>query len=91
MAMEDAVVLARELAAADSIPVGLTAFDRQRHPRSGKLAKTETANRDAKTAGPVTTRMREMIMPRVFNRFYKKATSWLYEYDPGSLPARQPR
>jgi len=91
MAMEDAVVLARELAAADSIPAGLAAFDRMRHPRSGKLAKTETANRDAKTAGPITTRMREMIMPHVFNRFYEKATSWLYEYDPGSLPARQPR
>ena len=29
-------------------------------------------------------------MPHVFNRFYEKATSWLYEYDPGSLPARQP-
>jgi 2-polyprenyl-6-methoxyphenol hydroxylase-like FAD-dependent oxidoreductase len=91
MALEDAVVLARELAAADSIPAGLAAFDRQRHARSGKLAKTETANRDAKTAGPVATRMREMIMPHVFNRFYEKATSWLYEYDPGSLPARQPR
>ncbi len=91
MAMEDAVVLARALADADSIPPGLAAFDRQRHPRSGKLAKTETANRDAKTAGPVTTRMREMIMPHVFNRFYEKATSWLYDYDPGSLPVRQPR
>ncbi len=91
MAMEDAVVLARELTDAGSIPAGLAAFDRQRHPRSGKLAKTETANRDAKTAGPVATRMREMIMPHVFNRFYEKATSWLYEYDPGSLPARQPR
>ena len=91
MAMEDAVVLARELTDAGSIPAGLAAFDRQRHPRSGKLAKTETANRDAKTAGPVGTRMREMIMPHVFNRFYEKATSWLYEYDPGSLPARQPR
>jgi salicylate hydroxylase len=91
MAMEDAVVLARELAAADSVPAGLTAFDRHRHARSGRLAKTETANRDAKTGGPVTTRMREMIMPHVFNRFYEKATGWLYEYDPGSLPARQPR
>jgi salicylate hydroxylase len=91
MAMEDAVVLARELAAADSIPAGLAAFDRQRHLRSGKLAKTEAANRDAKTAGPVTTRMRELIMPHVFNRFYEKATGWLYEWDPGSLPARQPR
>ena len=91
MALEDAVVLARELTAADSIPAALAAFDRQRQSRAGKLAKTETANRDAKTAGPVATRMREMIMPHVFNRFYEKATSWLYEYDPGSLPVRQSR
>jgi 2-polyprenyl-6-methoxyphenol hydroxylase-like FAD-dependent oxidoreductase len=91
MAMEDAVVLARELAAEDTIPAALAAFDRQRHPRSGKLAKTEAANRDAKTAGPIATRMREMIMPHVFNRFYEKATGWLYDYDPGSLPARQTR
>jgi salicylate hydroxylase len=91
MAMEDAVVLARELAAGDSISAALAAFDRQRHSRSGKLAKTETANRDAKTAGPIATRMREMIMPHVFNRFYEKATGWLYDYELGSLPARQPR
>jgi salicylate hydroxylase len=120
MAMEDAVVLARELAAelrgaeltgaeltgpelagaelagaelagAGAIPAALAAFDRQRQPRAGKLAKTETANRDAKTAGPVGTRLREAIMPHVFNRFYEKATGWLYDYDPGTLPARQPR
>jgi salicylate hydroxylase len=91
MALEDAVVLARELATADGIRAGLDAFDRQRHPRSGKLAKTETANRDAKTAGPLATRMRETVMPHVFNRFYEKATSWLYDYELGSLPARPPR
>ena len=91
MAIEDAVVLARELAVADGIPAGLAAFDRQRHPRSGKLARAEAANREAKTAGPIATRMREVIMPHVFNRFYERATSWLYEYDPGALPARQPR
>jgi hypothetical protein len=33
--------------------------------------------------------MREMIMPHVFNRFYEKATGWLYDYDPGTLPARR--
>jgi salicylate hydroxylase len=90
IAMEDAVVLARELAAADAIPAGLAAFDRLRQPRAGKLAKIETANRDAKTAGPIGTRIREAVMPHVFNRFYEKATGWLYDYDPGTLPARQP-
>ena len=41
----------------------------------------EASNRDAKTAGPVATRMREMIMPHVFNRFYEHATGWLYDFD----------
>jgi salicylate hydroxylase len=46
----------------------------------------ETSNRDAKTAGPIATRMREAIMPHVFNRFYENATGWLYDFDPGALP-----
>jgi len=88
IAMEDAVVLARHLAdaAPGSIPQGLAAFDRERHPRAGKLAKMETSNRDAKTAGPIGARLREMVMPHVFNRFYEKATGWLYDFDPGRLP-----
>ncbi len=89
IAMEDAVVLARHLAVAGTgaIPGALAAFDRERQPRAGKLAKMETSNRDAKTAGPVATRMREMIMPHTFNRFYEKATGWLYDFDPPTLPA----
>lgn len=73
------------------IPPVLAAFDRERQPRAGKLAKMETGNRDAKTAGPIATRMREMIMPHVFNRFYEKATGWLYDFDPGTLPVTQGR
>jgi salicylate hydroxylase len=89
IAMEDAVILARHLAGAGpaAIPQALAAFDRERQPRVGKLAKMETGNRDAKIAGPIGTRMREMIMPHVFSRFYEKATGWLYDFDPGTLPA----
>jgi 2-polyprenyl-6-methoxyphenol hydroxylase-like FAD-dependent oxidoreductase len=88
IALEDAVVLARHLAAArtDAIPAALAAFDAERQPRAGKLAGMETRNRDAKTAGPIATRMREVIMPHTFNRFYENATGWLYDYDPGLLP-----
>jgi salicylate hydroxylase len=88
IAMEDAVVLARHLAVAapGSIPQALAAFDRERHPRAGKLAKMEASNRDAKTAGPIGARLREVIMPHGFNRFYEKATGWLYDFDPGRLP-----
>jgi salicylate hydroxylase len=71
---------------ADAIGDALAAFDAERQPRAGKLAKMETSNRDAKTAGPIATRMREVIMPHVFNRFYENATGWLYDFDPGTLP-----
>jgi salicylate hydroxylase len=88
IALEDAVILARHLAAAgtDAIPAALTAFDAERQPRAGKLAGMEARNRDAKTAGPIATRMREVIMPHTFNRFYENATGWLYDFDPGDLP-----
>jgi salicylate hydroxylase len=97
VAMEDAVVLARHLAAAgaaeavgargsSAIGAALASFDAERQPRAGKLAKMETGNRDAKTAGPIATRIREVIMPHVFSRFYENATGWLYDFDPGSLP-----
>ena len=97
-AMEDAVILGRHLAGAGAgagagaeaqagaIAQALAAFDRERQPRAGQLAKMAAGNRDAKTAGPVATRMREMIMPHVFNRFYENATGWLYDFDPGTLP-----
>ena len=88
IALEDSVVLARHLATArtDAIPAALAAFDSERQPRAGKLAGMETRNRDAKTAGPIASRLREVIMPHVFNRFYENATGWLYDFDPGLLP-----
>ena len=91
IALEDAVILARHLATAgagrtDAIPAALAAFDAERQPRAGKLAAMEASNRDAKTAGPIAARLREVIMPLVFNRFYENATGWLYDFDPGALP-----
>jgi salicylate hydroxylase len=86
MALEDAVVLVRELAAAPSIPAALEAFDHTRQPRAGKLAKMESKNRDAKTAGPLAARLREIVMPQVFPRVYENATGWLYDFEPAELP-----
>ena len=93
IAMEDAVILARHLASSGAsgasgtgaISEALAAFDAERQPRAGKLARMETNNRDAKTSGPIATRIREVIMPHVFNRFYENATGWLYDFDPGAL------
>jgi 2-polyprenyl-6-methoxyphenol hydroxylase-like FAD-dependent oxidoreductase len=79
MALEDAVVLGRELTAAPDIASALASVDRVRHTRAGRFAKMEAKNRDAKTAGPITARLREMMMPLFFNRFYENATGWLYD------------
>ncbi|QKW18377.1 FAD-dependent monooxygenase [Kitasatospora sp. NA04385] len=86
MALEDAVALALALRAAPDLPAALAAFDRERSGRAGKLARAATANRDAKTAGPLASLVRNAVMPLVFTRMYTRSTDWLYEYRPGALP-----
>jgi salicylate hydroxylase len=85
MAIEDAIVLAQELQAAGSVPAALAAYDQRRRARVAKMARTATANRDAKAAGPVAARLRNLIMPIMVPRFFEKSTAWLYAYDPGTL------
>ncbi|REE73170.1 2-polyprenyl-6-methoxyphenol hydroxylase-like FAD-dependent oxidoreductase [Rhodococcus wratislaviensis] len=93
MAIEDAVVLARALAKADSTGEGLAEYDRLRRARIGKMAEAARINRDAKTRGPLARRLRDLVMPIAFGHFYEKATTWLYTHDLGTLPApaEQPR
>jgi salicylate hydroxylase len=86
MAIEDAVVLAQRLRATPSVPAALRDFDAARRPRITKMLKAGDDNRDAKTAGPVARRIRDIVMPIVFRHFYEKATGWLYAYDIGELP-----
>jgi salicylate hydroxylase len=87
MAIEDAVELARQLGRPGTVADGLARFDAARRDRAGKMAKIAAANRDAKTAGPVSAALRNLIMPVMFGRFYERATGWLYDYDPGTTPA----
>ena len=85
MAIEDAIVLAQELQAKGSVAAALAGYEERRRPRVAKMAKAAASNRDAKVAGPVAARMRNLMMPLFFGRFYEKATAWLYAYDPGTL------
>jgi 2-polyprenyl-6-methoxyphenol hydroxylase-like FAD-dependent oxidoreductase len=85
MAIEDAIVLAQELRRAGSVRAALTGYEERRRTRVGKMARTAAANRDAKVAGPVAARLRDLMMPLFVGRFYEKATAWLYAYDPGTL------
>ncbi|PZG19277.1 FAD-dependent oxidoreductase [Nonomuraea aridisoli] len=80
MAIEDAVVLARALEHAD-VAAALGGYARQRRARIAKMVKSASANRDAKTAGPLARRLRNLFMPVALRLFYERGTSWLYTHD----------
>ncbi|MFI6520660.1 FAD-dependent oxidoreductase [Spirillospora sp. NPDC050679] len=86
MAIEDAAVLAHHLAraggAAASVPAALAAYERDRRARVARLVKMAAANRDAKVAGPVGRRVRDLVMPVVLRHFYERSTAWLYREAP---------
>ena len=91
MAIEDAVELARQLGRPGTVAGALAGFDTARRDRAGKMAKIAAANRDAKTAGPLAAALRGLLMPFFFDRFYERATGWLYDYDPVDHgPEREP-
>ncbi|MFI0454323.1 FAD-dependent oxidoreductase [Actinomadura sp. 6N118] len=81
MAIEDAVVLARSLEDAPDVPAALAAYDAARRKRIAKLVKSASANRDAKTAGPVGRRLRNAVMPVFVKLFYERATAWLFTHE----------
>lgn len=86
MALEDALVLAQSLAAEPSVAAALSAYEAARSTRIAKMVKAASDNRDAKTAGPIARRIRDLVMPPAVRLFYEKATAWLYTHDCGELP-----
>ncbi|MGY0058727.1 FAD-dependent oxidoreductase [Streptomyces sp. LZ34] len=91
MALEDALVLARSLAAEPSVAAALSAYDAARSDRIAKMVKAASDNRDAKAAGPLARRMRDLVMPVAVRFFFEKATAWLYTHDCGELPETRAR
>ncbi|MGA5559244.1 FAD-dependent monooxygenase [Streptomyces lavendulocolor] len=85
MALEDALVLAQSLAAEPSVAAALSAYEAARSARIARMVKAASDNRDAKTAGPLTRRIRDLVMPLAVRLFYEKATAWLYTHDCGEL------
>lgn len=89
MALEDALVLARSLVAEHSVSTALSAYGAARSARIAKMAAAAEDNRDAKTAGPLARRIRDLVMPVGVRLFYERATAWLYTHDCGELPPRR--
>lgn len=87
MAIEDAVTLARRLHRARDVESALAAWDQERAARLERVSRMAGRNRGAKTAGPLASRLRDLVMPFVFSRAYARGTEWLYAYEVGRLPA----
>lgn len=80
MAIEDAIVLARALQET-GVPAALALYEQKRRARIARMVKSAGANRDAKTAGPIARRARNLFMPPAMKLFYERGTSWLYTHD----------
>ncbi|WP_327008912.1 FAD-dependent monooxygenase [Dactylosporangium sp. NBC_01737] len=81
LAVEDAVVLAKCLRDVPSVGAALARYEQLRRPRTDQMLKVAGANRDAKVAGPVAARLRDVMMPLLFKRFAEKGGAWMYDYD----------
>ncbi|GIG70733.1 FAD-dependent monooxygenase [Phytomonospora endophytica] len=88
MAIEDAVVLSLALARHGLGRDTFAAYAAERRDRVAKVLKTAGDNTGAKTAGPLKRRLNEVMMGLFIPRFYERATGWLYDFDPGTVPAR---
>jgi 2-polyprenyl-6-methoxyphenol hydroxylase-like FAD-dependent oxidoreductase len=81
LAIEDAVLLAKCLRDHPSPTAAVSAFETLRQPRTARMLKAAGANLDAKVAGPLAARARDIMMPFFFKRFAEKGSAWMYDYD----------
>ncbi|GGM41733.1 FAD-dependent oxidoreductase [Dactylosporangium sucinum] len=81
LAIEDAVVLAKCVRDAAAVDQALEAFAALRAPRTARMLRTAGATVDAKVAGPLAARVRDVMMPFFFRRFAARGSAWMYDYD----------
>lgn len=92
MALEDAVVLARELAA-DGLG-GPARYEQQRRRRVEKIVANGARSSSAKIPGPVGRRVQEAVLRLLFHTVVtEKSTAWItgHRLAPQPAPARPPR
>ncbi|GAA1864899.1 FAD-dependent oxidoreductase [Asanoa iriomotensis] len=91
MAIEDGVALGASIGATTSVHEGLIGYEAARRGRVTRVLRASDDNREVKQAGPLRRRLAEIGMSVFFNRFYERATGWLYDYDPTPIrPAAGP-
>ena len=85
LALEDAVVLARQMATHGDQPQAVAAFETHRRPRVASLIQLARRNSNTKTPGPIAGLFRDLLLP-VFLRIGAKAIGkQAYTYQPPTL------
>jgi 2-polyprenyl-6-methoxyphenol hydroxylase-like FAD-dependent oxidoreductase len=83
MAIEDAVVLGRCLAAhPDDVPGALAAYEEVRRPRVEKVVAVGRRNGSGKTAGPIAATIRDAMLPTILKMAYRRGNpqSWILDH-----------
>ncbi|WP_433297277.1 FAD-dependent oxidoreductase [Actinoplanes sp. CA-030573] len=82
MAIEDAVVLGRCLAARDDIGAALEAYEKTRRTRVQKVVAQGRRNGSGKTAGPIGAAIRDAMFPAFLKLAYRKGNpqSWILDH-----------
>jgi 2-polyprenyl-6-methoxyphenol hydroxylase-like FAD-dependent oxidoreductase len=83
MAIEDAVVLGRCLAArGDDVPAALAGYEQTRRTRVEKVVAVGRRNGSGKTAGPVGAAVRDSMFPMVMKMLFRKGNpqAWILDH-----------
>lgn len=80
MAIEDAAVLARSLAAAKSPEAGLTAYEAARKPRVSEVAEAARATGEMYHAGPPLSAARDLALRLLGPRLILGRNDWIYRW-----------
>ena len=82
MALEDAVVLADQLAKTDAIPDGLRAYEAARQPRLTQMYDMCRKAGMAYHAGGVFRMIRNLILRRMSDNASRDRVAWIYDWRP---------
>lgn len=81
IALEDAVVLARELGGGTDVPAALERFESARRRRVERIVATGARSSSGKIPGPLGRRLQEALLPLLFRTVItERAAAWMTGY-----------
>jgi 2-polyprenyl-6-methoxyphenol hydroxylase-like FAD-dependent oxidoreductase len=85
LALEDAVVLAHQMAAHGDERRALAAFETRRRPRVESLIRLARRNSNTKTPGPIAGLFRDLLLPVLLRAEHTAIGKHAYTYQPPTL------